>query len=302
MVEAMPFHIFINLMGGETTYIKNIQAEHLTDFGPSKFVMSSLNSFYKEHTASPLSIKYVVNGEENYRIANQNYSVKSGQYFILNEEEDVIIDVNSKENTQGVCIYPPLDIMQGTLEKLTAGTDQILEGNAPNQKVAFTHKVNRTKSSLTGRFLEQKLHNLNRNSSLSAIALFEFYSELGEVLILDQLDINKELVKLKTHRKTTQEELYRRLSLAKDWIHDNKLDKIQLETLAEISCLSKFHFLRNFKDLYGMSPYQYSIQLKLDEAEIYRLKGFSYAEVSERVGFSDSKNLKRALRKRGLAS
>ena len=285
-------------MKATKNYIKNIQAEPIDEFGPSQLMVSSINSFYRKQDASPFSVKIVTEGVENYYLSGQNYSVRKGEFFIVNENDPITINIDSKEQTKGVCIYPPFDLMQGTLERMTLNTDQILERKTADHHTIFTHKVNRLNNSLTGDLLTSILQNLNHENALTSAESLNLYLQLAEVLVKDQLIINDQLRCLKSKRRTAQEELYRRLSVVKDFIHDNYTEKLEIEQLANLSCLSKFHFLRSFKDLYGLSPYQYAIRLKLEKADTYYIQGYSYAQINEMVGFSDPKNLKRALQKR----
>lgn len=288
----------LNEMRVTKNYIKNIQSSPIAEFGPSRLMVSSLNTFYRKQNASPFSVKVVTKGVENYWLLGKNYSVREGEFLIVNEKDPVTVNVESKEQTKGVCFYPPFDLIQGTLERMTLNTDQILERKTTPHHTIFTHKVNRLNSSLTGKFLASILQNLNHETALTDTESLNLYLRLAEVLVKDQLIINDQLRCLKSKRKTAQEELYRRLSVVKDFIHDNYTEKLEIEQLANLSCLSKFHFLRSFKDLYGLSPYQYAIRLKLEKADTYHMQGYSYVQINELVGFSDPKNLKRALQKR----
>jgi AraC-like DNA-binding protein len=277
--------------------IKNIQAGDIPGFGPAKFMVSSLCDYDAPEKSSPLSIKIVLDGTEEYTVGKQHYKVNTGKYFIVNPAEEIAIHVDSKQATKGVCIYPPQDLFQGTFEQMTVGTDEILSHDIAKTSFNFTHKITDINHSKTGQFLRDKLPVYLNQPSLSSEILTDFYSDLSVVMIRDQMDTNLALSKLKSTRKATREELYRRLSRSRDYMEENKTKKIELDTLAELSCLSKYHFLRCFKDLFGMSPYQYVIMLKLDLANSYRQKGVGYAEINELVGFSDPKNLKRALDK-----
>jgi AraC-like DNA-binding protein len=127
----------------------------------------------------------------------------------------------------------------------------------------------------------------------------DFYTQLAEHLVQDQLLINQQLTNIRSTKRQTQEELFRRVSLAREYIQYNFTQKISIEELAAISSLSKYHFLRVFKELFRCTPYQLILKLKLNNAEKLINKGYSYAQACEQVGFSDPKNLRKALKKIG---
>ena len=97
-------------------------------------------------------------------------------------------------------------------------------------------------------------------------------------------------------KKSTKEELYRRVDVAKKFIEDNYAEKINLDEIAATAYLSKYHFTRSFKALYHLSPIQYLLQIRLDKANELFKKDYSFAEVTDIVGFSDVKNLRKAIK------
>lgn len=282
--------------------IKNLQSSSIPGLGTSKFVVSSLTDFQQEVKTSPLSLKVVLSGSERYNANHRKFVVESGQYLIVNRQDELVIDVNTAETTNGVCIFPPEDLVLSTLDSMTASAGETLEGKSRKSELYFTQKTNRFEESETGKFLKKHLPSYCNLTKISSSALLDFYTGLAEVMAKDQLGVNGQLKQLKTLRRSAQEELYRRLSIARDYIHDNKTEKLQIDVLANISCLSKYHFLRSFKDLFGLSPYQYLMHLKLEQAQEYRAQGRSYAEVSELIGFSGPKNLKKALQKQAFST
>src|SRR2546423_9857385 len=79
--------------------------------------------------------------------------------------------------------------------------------------------------------------------------------------------------------------LYKRVVEAKLFIDRNYLNKIDVRDIAEEACFSKFHFIRLFRKLYGKTPYQYLISLRVDEAKILLRNKESIQHVSYLVCF-----------------
>ena len=73
-----------------------------------------------------------------------------------------------------------------------------------------------------------------------------------------------------------------------------------LETLAAVACLSKYHFLRVFKEVVGRTPAAYACELRLRFAAETIARGVSIEAAARRVGYSNRHALIRALKKKSL--
>lgn len=78
-----------------------------------------------------------------------------------------------------------------------------------------------------------------------------------------------------------------------DFINDNLQSEITLRDLAGLVQLSQYHFCRTFKQSKGMSPYQYVIQQRIEQAKLLLRNGMSISEVALNCGFSHSSHLYR---------
>lgn len=72
-----------------------------------------------------------------------------------------------------------------------------------------------------------------------------------------------------------------------EYINQNCTKVFALSDLANVACLSKYHFSRLFKTEIGLTPYEYLIQLKIKYSKELILKGNSPIEVALELGFAD---------------
>jgi AraC-like DNA-binding protein len=79
--------------------------------------------------------------------------------------------------------------------------------------------------------------------------------------------------------------LYKRIVKAKLFIDDYYADSIDLENIADQAHFSKFHFIRLFKSIYGKTPNNYLIKVRIDHAKILLSTGHSVLETSLGIGF-----------------
>ncbi|MBE6904194.1 MAG: AraC family transcriptional regulator [Ruminococcaceae bacterium] len=81
------------------------------------------------------------------------------------------------------------------------------------------------------------------------------------------------------------------LETAINYINNNYKNEISIEKLADLCGISKYHFIRQFKKMYGTTPHKYIIIKRVDSAKRLLLNSnMSVGEIAEKAGFCDSKN------------
>jgi AraC-like DNA-binding protein len=78
-----------------------------------------------------------------------------------------------------------------------------------------------------------------------------------------------------------------RLCRARDLLRDLRQEPLSIQDIAREAGMSPFHFIRRFEALFGVTPHQFRIQSRVDEAKLLLAKGqHSVTEVCMEVGFS----------------
>lgn len=88
-----------------------------------------------------------------------------------------------------------------------------------------------------------------------------------------------------------------RLLNAKQQVEINCLSLRTVAEMAEIAMLSEFYFLRLFKKVYRITPYQYLTRLKLEQARELLLTGASVRQVSLTCGYTDAFTFSKAFKR-----
>jgi len=79
---------------------------------------------------------------------------------------------------------------------------------------------------------------------------------------------------------------FERLNASRDYIADNYSVPLSLSSVAKHSNMSPYHFLRVFKAVYGETPNEFLMRLRIDKAKKMLITGnLSVSEVCERVGY-----------------
>jgi AraC-like DNA-binding protein len=82
-------------------------------------------------------------------------------------------------------------------------------------------------------------------------------------------------------------EAFRGLCRARDLLAALDDEPLSIEAVARAAAISPFHFIRQFEAVFGVTPHQYRIRCRLDEAKrLLALGQHSVTEVCMAVGFS----------------
>jgi AraC-like DNA-binding protein len=79
--------------------------------------------------------------------------------------------------------------------------------------------------------------------------------------------------------------LYKRIVNSTIFIDDNYSQSIDLSNIADEAFFSKSHFIRLFNKIYGKTPHQYLIIVRVEKAIELLKTGLSVSEVCYSVGF-----------------
>lgn len=80
-----------------------------------------------------------------------------------------------------------------------------------------------------------------------------------------------------------------RMAVLEDYLRSNIGKPVSIEDLAGMAGLSRFHLIRSFRDVFGQTPYQYFLRLRMDEARrLLQSTNLQVSEIGARVGFSSS--------------
>jgi AraC-like DNA-binding protein len=80
--------------------------------------------------------------------------------------------------------------------------------------------------------------------------------------------------------------VFKRLCRARKLLRDDEAGTRSVRAVAGAVGLSPFHFIRTFRALFGVTPHQFRIQVRLDSAQLLLARGRSVTDACLAVGFS----------------
>ena len=136
------------------------------------------------------------------------------------------------------------------------------------------------------RRIRQRLERIGNYSERGVAPDEGFFFELVSELALLNEDTLRQIGKIGAVKRSTREELYKRLTMARIFMEDNVGEALSIGKIAREACLNRYHFLRSFKAAFASTPHQYLLKLKLEKAREYlKEKKYSVSEVCAMVGF-----------------
>ncbi len=245
---------------------------------------SATNIHYAEH-AGPLSIKYVVKGNEYYVTNRCKYRVSPDNFLVLNQWQNYESYIDSEENVESFAVFFMPKFVSAVLNSLATSSDKLLEnpfGNNSDIQIWFFEKLY-----VRDRIIVPALLNLrNLLTSPDENILPEQIYFLLEGLMETHRNVCKEISRIAMVRTSTRAETYRRLNIAKDYIESCFSEAVNLDILSKAACMNKYYLLRTFKKYFGKTPYQYLKSVRLNEAKkLLENTSKSISEISSNVGF-----------------
>ena len=190
-------------------------------------------------------------GTGRFTINNETISLNPTRYLLINRDTRLSLRLPHPD-TQPLFLYFRTDVVNEALTKQHADFSWLER----------THPMNATLrerlvwlASIVGSC--SSFSNLRADAMIRDI-LLEFVRQAQAA--------EASAAKLTVARQSTRIALYKRLSEAREWIHANYASPAPLEKMAEAAQLNSQHFLRMFRDCFGITPHQYIIDLRLAAA------------------------------------
>lgn len=122
-------------------------------------------------------------------------------------------------------------------------------------------------------------------SSFASLKADIIIRNLFEDLLRKNREAYQHSQNIQAAKASTRLEIFKRVSLARDWMEANYAGNISLDTIAAQAVMNSQHFLRMFKQVYHITPHQYLIDLKLRKAkELLESTELSISEICQSIG------------------
>jgi AraC family transcriptional regulator len=261
---------------------------------------SELKSVHTPIVFRNIDLRYVVSGKEQYQINGKSYGVKSGQFLVVNNHVEGYADIESDHLVKGIGIdINPEIIAEIVANQLEPGApipdlnlDTFLTSNRFVEQVLADHNTQ------TGRVFKQIAHSIEHRLNTYAEVDNAFYFSVGEALVQDLKPVLKQLQNIHAVKASTKHELYKKVAYGKYLLQAHFSEPTVIVAIAREVGLSEYHFFRLFKEVYGVSPYQFLLQKRIEAGcTLLANLDHSVSEIALDLGFADLFSFSKSFRK-----
>ncbi|PIW63096.1 AraC family transcriptional regulator [Shewanella sp. CG12_big_fil_rev_8_21_14_0_65_47_15] len=140
--------------------------------------------------------------------------------------------------------------------------------------------------------------------STAMVTLFETYFDLSRSDDSHPQEVSEmgwklfnSLIDLSSEGKPNHSDDRRRLSKSIEIMDSDIGTKLTVADIAKAVNLSEYHFIKKFKQIFGLTPYSYFMQMKLEKAFNELIKGEKVSDVAVKYNYSDQAHLSRLIKK-----
>lgn len=188
----------------------------------------------------------------------------------------------------GIMLFNPEQVHDGMAHD-NSGLEYIMLYIEPSLLLDVTERKE------TIQFVTPIIYDNKVESDIYGLANAVFYEKEEEIVDEQLIKLIDGLINQSTTEKYVKENIY--INKIKERIHDSFKENLKIADLAQEFSMSKFQFIRYFKNQTGITPYQFLLNSKIEEAKkIIEVDKDIHLAVSE-LGFSDLTHLNRQFKK-----
>ena len=266
-----------------------------TEGFPSVIIHTKVRECFRPDIKGPFSFFLNIRGNSLCSVDRQTTRIDEDNYFVSNRSQLYTLQVEENStSTETFNIHFGEFFSESVLNALITPADRILDAGTEKQlsPVLFFNQLHRRDATFNA--LIQSILSSQKASRPDRLRFEEQLTALLSYYLQQHHHITRIVNNLPPVRKATRIELYKRLSRAMDVLRSRFCGTVSLDQLAAEACLSKYHFLRLFRQAYGLSPYQYIQELRIEKArDLLTDTVISVADIADILGFDNSQSFSR---------
>lgn len=256
---------------------------------PNVLMNVKTSGIFRDNIKGPFSLFGNLNGSSFVQVDNRKVKVSEDHFFITNSGQNYTLEVDERSKAETFNVHFGDHFTDKLIQSREKSFGKILDNQfqSPSQPFSFHNRLIRKTNQINDLLTALQ-------SNKDAIREEELLTQLFLELFQDELKLDKATETLPSVKKSTRDELVKRILLSTDYIHEFYDQQLSLDELARISCLSKFHFLRLFKIAMGQTPHQFINQIRIEKSkELLSNSKTEIKKIADLVGFQDSSSFSR---------
>ncbi len=217
----------------------------------------------------PLSLFMNRRGVSRCRVDGHEAHIHENTYFLSNAGQEYSLFVDD-EATETFNIHFGDTFVRDAVHSFTHSAKQALDNpfDSAHSTITpihfFEHRY-RHDEEFTA--ITNNIYRIQHTPEPSTLLIEERLYGLLSYLVRQHHNEARVVERLSATKHATRHEAYKFLLRARDVMDTFFMDNLSLDDIAAAACMSKFHFLRWFKEAFGITPHQYIIQRRLAQAQ-----------------------------------
>ncbi len=263
------------------------------------FIKSKKLEETKSHI-SRLSIRCMLKGEQYYKVGNHEHLVTPENYLVVNQGQRYKTSFDSNEEQEMILVGFRPGFAEEVYSSIINSDEKLLDDPliSVGEPIYFFEQTYHLDPVIQDLFIRLRSL-LNEDIAWrKSVDLDTIYTTMISRLLIVRKDLFSRINNLDNTKHSTRVELYRRLTIAKDYMDANIDRKINVDEVARVAFMSPFHFKRTFKKFFKITPHNYHVRQRLEYS--CRLIGrghFTVRDICHRVGFEDVSSFIRLFRR-----
>lgn len=226
-------------------------------------VESKLTSYFGKSVSDSFSLKWVGSGVEHYTIENKMHDVVHDNFIVVNPGQEVKAEVNYEHPVDGLCFFLDPNLLSEIKNLRNFAMDHNLDNKST---LPFSSEYDNIPVNSYSTIFYDLLNNKVSFKELEKAEISDLLILLAEKYVFHQSQRQFRLKQLEASRTIAVKELYKRIQLARQYIHDNYQNTLSLEEIGDAVGLSQYYFHRNFRNYFALTPHQYHTKVRIGKA------------------------------------
>lgn len=247
-----------------------------------------------EDFSGPLSIKTVMRGQVGWTVEGRALVIHPHTFLILHDGERYSMSIDETHPVETCCIFFRRGYVEGIVQDMTTPLVDSLD--SPDRTAPHLFFPARLHVDAGG--FRQRVWSLalRYQEELQPSGLDEDLITLSVTLVSLQEQLAAQIERVPAAKAATRTELFRRLQVAREYVHGHASEPVSLADVAREAHVSPYHLHRVFTRVYGVTLHRYITRLKLQRAYELLQHGRSVTESALEVGFSSVSSFSRLFR------
>lgn len=240
---------------------------------------------------SRLSIRCMLNGRQHYKVDGNDHLVHADNFLVVNQGQHYKTSFSAKQEQEMILVAFQPGMAERVYHSMSSSPEKLLDDpfGVARQNISFFDKTY-DRDLVVHKLFVRLRRLIDAPFGIKTKADIDgMYDALLVRLFELQHPLHKEMRRLECAKQSTREELYRRLTIAREYMDAHSGDNIRLEDIARTACLSVHHFKREFAKVYQVTPHRYLSHKRMEKAiRLLQRRHISIKELSLECGFEST--------------